>query len=261
MKKRNKEHIATELRPLDEIIASLDEKRKRAATVIARIERVVPLPNEARILDIGAASGCFVAACLELGFRCEGIEPWEDARLTAEELGRRLGLRIRLLPGSAEDIPFDAASFDMVHASEVMEHVADVEKAFAEAYRVLKPGGVFWFSSVSSICPRQTEIRGFPLFGWYPNSLKRGIMNWAKEKKPHLVGYTKTPAVNWFTPWKVRSLLAKQGFRKVYDRWDLRGENEGGGIYRATLRAVRSSSVTKLLADVVVQSCSYAAVK
>ncbi len=259
--KSKKEHIATELRPLDDIVASLGEKKKRAATVMARIGSIVPLPDDARILDIGAASGGFVAACLELGYRCEGIEPWDAARLTAEELGRRLGLRIRLFPGSAEEIPFEAASFDVVHASEVMEHVADVEKAFAEAYRVLKPGGVFWFSSVSSICPRQTEIRGFPLFGWYPDPLKRRIMNWAKTKKPRLVGYTKTPAVNWFTPWQVRSLLERQGFKKIYDRWDLRQESEGGRAYRTALRAVRSSPITKLLADVVVQSCSYAAVK
>jgi hypothetical protein len=56
-------------------------------------------------------------------------------------------------------------------------------------------------------------------------------MHWVKDTKPHLVGYTRTPAINWLTPWKARALLQKHGFKQVYDRWNLRGENEGGRMY------------------------------
>lgn len=260
MKKKHR-HIAVEQRSFDEILESLPIKMKWAEVVFSRLKRVATVSDHARVLDVGAASGAFIAVCSQLGYCCEGIEPWEEARFAADQLSRHLGIPIHVVAGSAESIPYDAETFDVVHASSVIEHVVDVEKTFAEVYRILKPGGTFWFNAASSLCPNQPEIRGFPLFGWYPNSLKRRIMNWVKDAKPHLVGYTRTPAINWFTPKKARALLEKHGFNRVYDRWDLRGDNEGGREYRILLRMIRSSRLTKTLADVVVPGCSYAAIK
>lgn len=254
-------HIATEQQLFQEILERFPSKKKWAEAVFSRLRRIVTLPDDARVLDVGAAAGSFIAACNQLGYRCEGIEPWEEARLNAIRLSEYLGIPIRIMAGTAEAIPYDDHTFDVVHASSVIEHVLDLEKSIAEIYRVLKPGGVFWFNSASSMCPVQGEIRGFPLFGWYPDSLKLVIMNWAKDAKPHLVGYTKTPAINWFTPSKARALLHKHGFNQVYDRWALRGEDEHGGVYRLAFRLIRSNKSSKYLADIVVPGCSYAAVK
>ena len=86
-------------------------------------------------------------------------------------------------------------------------------------------------------------------------------MNWVKDAKPHLVGYTRAPAINWFTPSKAYNLLQRAGFGQVYDRWDLRGENEGKKSYRFALRLIHLAHVTKALADIVIPGCSYAAIK
>ena len=67
--------------------------------------------------------------------------------------------------------------------------------------------------------------------------------------------------LHWFTPWKARRMLRAEGFKAVYDRWDLRGEDEGGEAYRLALRLIRSGRLAKLAADVVVPECSYAATK
>ena len=259
--KQKQRHIATAQRSFDEILEDFPRKEKWAQTVLSRIDRIVPIPANARILDVGSASGSFVAACTKLEYRCEGIEPSEKARTDALRLGEHLGVPVHVVAGTAESIQYENEAFDLVHASNVIEHVADVDKAFAEAYRVLKPGCVFWFTAASSMCPKQVEIRGFPFFGWYPDFLKRRIMLWAKDNKPHLVGYSEAPALNWFTPWKARKLLKKQGFMEVYDRWDLRCEGEGGAGYGTALRLIRSTPLTKFLADIVVPGCSYAAVK
>ena len=48
----------------------------------------------------------------------------------------------------AEDIPYDDCSFDIVIANHMLYHVEDIEKALSEIYRVLKPGGYFYSSTV-----------------------------------------------------------------------------------------------------------------
>ena len=48
--------------------------------------------------------------------------------------------------GTGERLPFEDNFFDLVVAWDVMEHVPDDQKAFAEVSRVLKPGGYFLFS-------------------------------------------------------------------------------------------------------------------
>jgi hypothetical protein len=72
---------------------------------------------------------------------------------------------------------------------------------------------------------------------------------------------TNAPAINWFTPSKARTLLQKHGFKRVYDRWELRGEGEGAEVYRLALRVIRSTKFSKTLADIIIPGCSYAAIK
>ena len=169
MKKQpNAKHIATEQRTSDEILQSLPNQKRWADAVFSRLRRIATLPDNARVLDIGAASGGFLVACHQLGYRGEGIEPWEEARLNAIELSEYLEIPIHIVDGVAESIPYSACTFDVVHASSVIEHVQDVEKSIAEIYRVLKPGGIFWFNAASSMCPMQTEIRGFPCSAGIP---------------------------------------------------------------------------------------------
>lgn len=50
------------------------------------------------------------------------------------------------LSGAATELPFADASFDLVCAFDVIEHVEDDQRAFAELGRVLRPGGVLVFS-------------------------------------------------------------------------------------------------------------------
>ena len=258
---KNPRHIATEQRSFEEIIEALPEAEKWAEAVFSRLKRITTIPDQATVLDIGASSGGFLVACNRLGYQCEGVEPWEEARLHVTQLSEFLGIFLHCVDGVAESIPYKSNAFDVVHASSVIEHVLDVEKAFDEIYRVLKPGGVFWFNAASSMCPLQNEIRRFPLFGWYPDPLKRKIMYWVKNAKPHLIGHTNAPAINWFTPSKARTLLQKHGFKRVYDRWELRGEGEGGEVYRVALRVIRSTKFSKTLADILMPGCSYAAIK
>jgi ubiquinone/menaquinone biosynthesis C-methylase UbiE len=254
---------ATEQLSLQDAVASLPISEAYARKILNRLKSIRPLPPEStRIVDIGAAQGRFVIGCSKLGYSALGIEPWAEARETAARLASLFGMNLEILPGTAEDTGLPSGEFDVVTAASVIEHVADAQAAFNEIYRILKPGGIFWFCTASSRCPRQREITGFPFFGWYPHPVKRRVMAWAVENRPALIGNTEAPAINWFTPAKARRMLRQAGFRNpVYDRWDLRQPSEGGVGYQLALRAVKLGAPTKLLADIALPGCAFATVK
>ena len=254
---------ATEQLSYEDALARLPTSEVYARTVLNRLQSIRPLPPDSTtILDIGAAQGRFVIGCSRLGYRAVGVEPWQPAREMAARLAEYADLDVRILPGSAEATGLPSEQFDVVTCASVIEHVADVQAAFNEVYRILKPGGIFWFATASSRSPRQREINGFPLFGWYPDPLKRRVMGWAQKHKPHLIGYTEAPAINWFTAGKAKRLLRQAGFRKeLYDRWDLRQPSEGGPLYQTMLRLVKLGWPTKLVADVLLPGCAYATIK
>jgi hypothetical protein len=86
-------------------------------------------------------------------------------------------------------------------------------------------------------------------------------MYWAVRSRPNLVGYTETPAIHWWTPRKALTKLREAGFEEVWDRWDLRAENEESGIHHVFLRAAKVIRPLRLLGDVITPDCAYAARK
>ena len=255
------EHKAAEARSIEQVLAVGEAVAAFTRKKLKRIEAQFAIGPPARVLDIGSAQGLFVIEANRLGYVCTGVEPSAEARQTAEELGARLGVANPVATGWAEDLPFDDASFDVVHANSVFEHVVELRTALAEAARVLRPGGVLWFSSASSVCPRQHEIAKVPFFGWYPLPIKRRVMYWARDRRPHLIGGTDTPAIHWFTPRSASRLLREAGFTSVIGRWQLRQLDEQSGWKRRAVAAVKHRKALAFAADVVVPGCSYAAVR
>ena len=91
-----------------------------------------------RVLDIGAGSGVFTAALADAGFEVVGVEVAEAAVRRARSAHSSLDFRLVDFDGP---LPFDDGSFEVVWASEVIEHVADTARWLSEVRRVLAPGG------------------------------------------------------------------------------------------------------------------------
>jgi ubiquinone/menaquinone biosynthesis C-methylase UbiE len=103
-----------------------------------------PLPY-GTALELGAGTGFFSLNLKQAGILDElhvtDLSPGmvEAAKANAETLGFTIEGRV----ADAERIPYDDNTFDVVVGHAVIHHIPDVEAAFAEMLRVLKPGGRF----------------------------------------------------------------------------------------------------------------------
>ena len=252
---------AAERQSLRDVTNRLTEVRQYAATLHSRIEGFWTRRKKPKLLEIGAAAGYLTIAMSELGYICTGLEPDPHALQTARELAEELNHPCLVIEGCAECLPFPDESFDIVITTSALELACDIDECFREIGRVVRPGGLFWFETASSMSPFQHEIRGFPFFGWYPDRLKEQIMWWAVKHRPDLVGYTQTPAVHWFSDRFANAKLEEAGFGCVIDRWHFRGEHEGGRLYRMALHLIRKHHSLTRLANVIIPECAYAAIK
>ena len=58
-------------------------------------------------------------------------------------LNSQIGKNIHLVHGDATALDFENECFDGYWTVQTLQHIPDIDKAIVEAYRVLKPGGVF----------------------------------------------------------------------------------------------------------------------
>ena len=123
-----------------------------------RIEAYFDKPG--KILDIGCATGLFLAAMKERGWEAHGIEPSDYA---ADYARTQYGLQV--IHGTLEDTQLPEDQFDVVTMWDVLEHVDDPMETLKEVYRILKPNGLL---VVSLPNPNSLEARifGDTWIGW-----------------------------------------------------------------------------------------------
>jgi ubiquinone/menaquinone biosynthesis C-methylase UbiE len=102
----------------------------------------VPAHIGERVLEVGVGFGTVGQLLADRGFAYHGLDiasgPVELMRRRLESLGSG-DREVRL--GSALDLPYPDASFDLYVSIGCLHHSGDVPRALAEARRVLRPGG------------------------------------------------------------------------------------------------------------------------
>ncbi|WDP91586.1 MAG: class I SAM-dependent methyltransferase [Desulfobacter sp.] len=88
-----------------------------------------------RLLDIGCGSGMSLAPFLDEGMSLTGIDP---SPYMLDQAAARLGSRVDLHRGPAEDLPFDDNAFDTAFFFTSLEFTERPAKAIEEACRVAK---------------------------------------------------------------------------------------------------------------------------
>jgi len=98
--------------------------------------------SDRRVLDVATGPGYIAERAAARGARVVGIDIAEGML----ELARQRVAGVELLRADAEELPFDAASFDAVVGGFVINHLPNPQRALAEAARVLVSGGQLAFS-------------------------------------------------------------------------------------------------------------------
>ena len=106
-------------------------------------------------LEVGAGTGYFslnlmCSGVIRSSLTCTDISAGMLAALT--ENAQRLGLKeqVTTVQTDAEELPFPDASFDLVLGHAILHHIPDLDRAFAEFERVLRPGGRLLFAGEPS---------------------------------------------------------------------------------------------------------------
>ena len=127
-------------------LATVDEFhiRGRKATLEHGVQ--MALTPASRVLDIGAGLGGPARTLAEAhGCHVTGIDLTPAFCEAARELSHWVGLadRVSFDVGDATNLPYAAASFDAAMTIHVAMNIATKDRMYAEARRVLKPGGRF----------------------------------------------------------------------------------------------------------------------
>jgi SAM-dependent methyltransferase len=96
-----------------------------------------------RLLDVACGPGYVAGAAAERGAEVIGLDVAEEMVVRARERYPS----VEFVAGDAHALPHADAAFDAVTMNFGIHHVADPERVFAEARRVLRTGGVYAFTS------------------------------------------------------------------------------------------------------------------
>lgn len=91
-----------------------------------------------RLLEVGFGAGSLLEAAVADGWDVEGVEVSESAVVHAREAG------YKTFWGELQDARYADSSFDVVVASELLEHLPAPATMVGEVARILRPGGLFW---------------------------------------------------------------------------------------------------------------------
>jgi ubiquinone/menaquinone biosynthesis C-methylase UbiE len=185
-----------------------------------------PFPSA---LEVGAGTGYFSLNLVRAGVvgeaTCVDISPGMLRALEAN--AAELGIAVRTEPCDAEALPFADASFDLVFGHAVLHHLPDLECAFTEFHRVLRPGGALAFAGEPSrygdrlaSIPKRAAGRLAPLWRTAMRAAPAAWTNGGAHPADDDHALERYVDVHAFAPGELAALAREAGFERIR----LRGE-------------------------------------
>jgi SAM-dependent methyltransferase len=171
-------------------------------------------------LEIGSGTGYFSLNLMQLGIverlTATDISPGMLRRLS--ETAEGLDLEAETIATEAEELPFEDESFDLVFGHAVLHHIPDLDRAFAEFRRVLRPGGAIAFCGEPSrygdmlaAAPKRAGLLAAPAWRRAVRARPRTVAEAELSNGHALEGEVDVHA---FAPADLRRLLRDAGFEQ-----------------------------------------------
>jgi ubiquinone/menaquinone biosynthesis C-methylase UbiE len=170
-------------------------------------------------LEIGSGTGYFSLNLVQLGvierLTATDISPGmlDQLSATADALGLT---GVTTVVTEAEILPFEDESFDLVLGHAVLHHIPDLDRAFAEFRRVLRPGGTIVFAGEPSrygdrlaALPKRVGVVAAPVWRRLTGARERAV---AEADLSHGHSLEGEVDVHAFAPADLRRLLKDGGF-------------------------------------------------
>jgi ubiquinone/menaquinone biosynthesis C-methylase UbiE len=110
----------------------------RAAGLQARLDDLLPLAGDERVLDVGAGTGAFAFAVAPRVREVVAVEVDEEI---AARAAQDAPANVEVVVGDGEHLPLEDFSFDLSATLRTLHHTRRPELLVAELVRVTKPGG------------------------------------------------------------------------------------------------------------------------
>jgi ubiquinone/menaquinone biosynthesis C-methylase UbiE len=198
-----------------------------------------------RALEIGAGTGYFGLNLMLAGTVEETVATdLSPGMLRAlSESAADLGLEVETACCEASSLPFGNDSFDLVFGHAVLHHLPDLEAAFREFRRVLRPGGVMAFCGEPShygdrlaAVPKRGALAVAPLWRALIGAGGRAASNGAGPSEEERL--EQVVDVHAFTPGELARHARAAGFEGVR----VRGEELVAGLFGWANRTLESTA-------------------
>jgi arsenite methyltransferase len=150
--------------------AELPEQAVAASLGCGNPTALAELQPGETVLDLGSGGGIDVllsARRVGAAGKAYGLDMTDEMLALARENQRKAGVgNVEFLKGEIEAIPLPDDSVNVIISNCVINLSADKDRVFAEAFRVLKPGGRF---AVSDVVVRGTDV---------PSEVRRSMVLW-----------------------------------------------------------------------------------
>ncbi len=160
-------------------VLNRESRKKKAQKIIKILEDYHgPKLDNLACLDIGCSTG-WISKYLSHKFRkVIAIDTDKEALAIAKKNINQANLYFK--DASAMNLPFKDSTFDAVICNHIYEHVPDSKKLFNEIYRVLKKGGICYFSAGNKLKFIESHYK-LPFLSWLPTYLSNCYLRLTKK--------------------------------------------------------------------------------